>query len=228
MGWENQKARWAPTRRRPLVPRWPALSRLSTPKSIVSLSPPTAGDPWPIARGLFARSLQAQPIGAAPRPGRGRPNRGQGKRVLRGPAEPGRTVCGAARISAWGEEKGCSEAAPGFLPWRHRRRGPWRMACLPASFGVSRPQGSGRGAGPNPGYLGPWARMFSPHLLSGSLWGEYDDVAVQALSFPGALLTSPARMSWRLRLGPSCSIQRSLATKPDWKQSLPLFRFIFV
>lgn len=31
----------------------------------------TVGDPWPIARGFFARSRQGQPIGAAPRPWRG-------------------------------------------------------------------------------------------------------------------------------------------------------------
>lgn len=42
---------------------------------------PTAGDPWPIARGLFAGSGQAQPIGTAPRPsgaGRGRGAGGKG------------------------------------------------------------------------------------------------------------------------------------------------------
>lgn len=52
--------------------------------------------------------------------------------------------------TAWGRKKGCLEAAPDSLPWRHRGRGPWRMAFLLATGGVSRPWGSGKGAGPHP------------------------------------------------------------------------------
>lgn len=92
---------------------------------IVGLSPPTAGDPWPIARGLFARSRLGQPIGAAPPPGRGRERGGGGEGGVPGDGlnlsqdrlrrSPG--------IRSRGEEKGVLGSSPRLPPLEAQRAG---------------------------------------------------------------------------------------------------------
>lgn len=70
VGGLGSRAVQMPGRRgRPLPPLHPKIGLTANLRPLTSF---TAGDPWPIARGLFARSRQSQPIGAVPRSGRGR------------------------------------------------------------------------------------------------------------------------------------------------------------
>jgi hypothetical protein len=87
------------------APSCPPLKLAQPP--IVSCSPPAAGDPWPIARALFASSRPGQPIGVVPGPGAG----GAGQRGLgvSGTAEAGQAGWSAPQwcVVVEAGEEGC-------------------------------------------------------------------------------------------------------------------------